>query len=359
MILRTLKLLNFRNYKTGEFEFDPGINVLYGDNAQGKTNVLEAIYVGGTTKSHKGSKDSEMILRGESESHLKYIVKNHERENTVELHLKAHGKKGIAIDKIPVKNSEELLGICHVVFFSPEDLMVIKEGPENRRRFIDVELCQLNKIYLHYLIQYRKNLKQRNALLKQINEKPSLSETLDIWDQGLIENGKKIIGFRRDFIIELEEIMRKKHSKITGGKENIKLIYKPDVMEEAFEEKLFLSRDRDIYQGTTTTGPHRDDIIFLNGDEDIRKFGSQGQIRTAALSLKIAETDLVEKKTREKPVLLLDDVLSELDRNRQNFLLEELSGMQTIITCTGLEDFIESGIGIDKKFHIKNGQISE
>lgn len=357
MILKSLDLKNFRNYERETFEFDAGTNVLYGDNAQGKTNVLEAIYVAGTTKSHKGSNDKEMVRKGENDGHIRFVVEKDDREITAEIHLHSQGKKGIAIDRVPIRKAEELLGVCHLVFFSPEDLGIIKEGPETRRHFIDMELCQMNKIYMHYLVDYRKNLKQRNALLKQILDKPSLRETLEIWDQGLIENGKKIIQLRKEFIEELQIIMQKKHHMLTGGAENIVMKYEPNVTESAFEEKLFLAQDRDVYQGTTTVGPHRDDIAFLNGDEDIRKYGSQGQKRTAALSLKMAEIELVESRIGDKPILLLDDVLSELDRNRQNYLLDQIQGVQTLITCTGLEEFIKNGVGIDKVFHIENGGI--
>ena len=358
MILKSLDLKNFRNYDRESFVFDAGTNVLYGDNAQGKTNVLEAIFVGGTTKSHKGSPDREMVRKGENDGHIRFVVDKDGRETTVEIHLHSQGKKGIAIDRLPVRKSEELLGICHLVFFSPEDLGIIKEGPETRRQFIDMELCQMNRIYMHYLVDYRKNLKQRNALLKQISEKPSLRETLEIWNQGLIENGKKIIALRREFIDELQSIMQEKHKTLTGGTEDILMKYEPCVSEKSFEEKLFLAEDRDVFQGTTTVGPHRDDVAFLNGDEDIRKFGSQGQKRTAALSLKMAEIELVEQRIGDKPILLLDDVLSELDRNRQNYLLDQIQGVQTIITCTGLEEFVKNGVGIDKTFHIVNGGIT-
>ena len=358
MLIKSLELLNFRNYNNEKFIFDDGTNILYGDNAQGKTNVLEAVFLAGTTKSHKGSKDIEMIRRGCDDAHIRITVNKKNRDITVEFHLK-HGKRGISIDRIPVKNAEELLGISHMVFFSPEDMSIIKDGPEMRRRFIDMELCQLNRLYMNYLLLYRKNLKQRNALLKQIQEKQGLKETLEIWDHGLIENGKRIIRMRREFINDLESIMIEKHESLTGGKEHIIMRYEPSVNEDNFEERLFSSRDRDIYQGTTTIGPHRDDIAFLNGEEDIRKFGSQGQKRTVALSLKMAEIDMVEKKIGDKPILLLDDVLSELDRNRQGYLLEQIRGIQTLITCTGLEEFVENGIGIDKSFHIVNGSIDE
>ena len=357
MIIKSIELCNFRNYERAEFNFHEGTNVLYGDNAQGKTNVLEAIFVGGTTKSHKGSKDLEMIKSGEKEAHLRYFIEKRQRTNKVEIHMRKGSSKGIAIDGLPIKNSNELMGLSHIVFFSPEDLGIIKDGPEERRRFIDMELCQLNKAYLFYLTQYKKILKQRNALLKQIQENKDLKSTLEIWDSQLVEHGKKIIEIRTEFIENLNEIIKKKHASLTGGRENIDVSYSPNCKLQDLENQLFMNGDRDIFLGTTTTGPHRDDMLFMTDEKDLRKYGSQGQKRTAALSLKMAEIEIVENTTREKPILLLDDVLSELDRNRQNYLLENIKGIQTIITCTGLEEFVKNGINIDRTFEIVNGSI--
>ncbi|MCH5265907.1 MAG: DNA replication/repair protein RecF [Lachnospiraceae bacterium] len=355
MIIKSIELCNFRNYERAEFEFHQGTNVLYGDNAQGKTNVLEAIFVGGTTKSHKGSKDLEMIRSGEKEAHIRYHVEKRQRTFKVEVHMRKGSSKGIAIDGLPIKNSNELLGLSNIVFFSPEDLSIIKDGPEERRRFIDMELCQLNKAYLFYLTQYKKVLKQRNSLLKQIQEKPDLKSTLEIWNSQLAEHGKKIIEIREDFIKNLNEIMKRKHESLTGATEEIDVAYQPNCRQQDLENQLFLEEERDIYLGTTTIGPHRDDMIFITEDKDLRKYGSQGQKRTAALSLKMAEIEIVESTVGEKPILLLDDVLSELDRNRQNYLLENIKGIQTIITCTGLEEFVKNGINIDRTFEIING----
>lgn len=357
MIIKSIELCNFRNYEREEFHFHEGTNVLYGDNAQGKTNVLEAIFVGGTTRSHKGSKDSDMIRKGMQEAHIRYFVEKHGRTFRVEIHLRKGKTKGIAIDGIPVKSSRELMGLCNLVFFSPEDLGIIKDGPEQRRRFMDLELCQLNKAYLYYLTQYKKVLKQRNALLKQIKEKESLRSTLEIWDSQLVENGTKLIGIREEFVHEVGLIMKEKHFNLTGGQEEVETVYKPNCQAEDFSEKLFMEGDRDIYMGTTTVGPHRDDMVFYIGDQEIKTYGSQGQKRTAALSLKMAEIEIVERIIGEKPILLLDDVLSELDRNRQNYLLENIKGIQTIITCTGLEEFIQNGININQTFEIIDGSI--
>lgn len=357
MILKSIELCNFRNYKREIFKFHPGTNVLYGDNAQGKTNVLEAIFVGGTTKSHRGSKDAEMIRKGQRDAHLRYFVEKRNRTIKVEIHMKKERSKGIAIDGLPIKNSNELMGISNIIFFSPEDLGIIKDGPEKRRRFMDMELCQLNKAYLFYLKQYKKVLKQRNALLKQTKSRQHLREALDVWDIQLVDYGRKIIQIREEFINELQEIMSIQHANLTGGKEDIKLVYRPNCSDDEFEKSLFSAMERDAFQKTTTVGPHRDDLQFLTQGEDLRKYGSQGQKRTAALSLKMAEIQIVEEAIGEKPILLLDDVLSELDRSRQNYLLENIKGIQTIITCTGLEEFVTNGINIDQKFEIVNGGI--
>lgn len=356
MIIKSVELCNFRNYEREIFEFHEGTNVLFGDNAQGKTNVLEAIYVGATTKSHKGSRDAEMIRTGEKEAHLRYFLEKNKRVSKVEIHMRRGGSKGIAIDGLPIKSSSELLGLSNVVFFSPEDLGIIKDGPEERRRFVDMELCQLNKAYLHYLTRYKKVLKQRNSLLKQIVNDSSLRDTLEIWNMQLVEYGSKVIAARREFLQELNDIMNEKHKSLTGGRENITLSYRPNCAEESLENQLFIAQDRDIFAGTTSVGPHRDDVAFVLENKDLRKYGSQGQKRTAALSLKMSEIEIVKKITGEKPVLLLDDVLSELDRKRQNYLLENIKGIQTIITCTGLEEFITNGINIDRTFEIINGK---
>lgn len=359
MIIKSIELSNFRNYDLEKFDFHNGTNVLFGDNAQGKTNVLEAIFVGCTTKSHKGSKDADMIQKNKEASHIRYYVEKNNCTFKVEIHMKRGKTKGIAIDGIPIKNSKELMGLSNVIFFSPEDLSIINNGPEERRRFIDMELCQLNKGYLFYLTQYKKVLKQRNALLKQIQENKDLLSSLEIWDTQLVQHGKKIIEWREEFIQNLNEIMKKKHSSLTGGKEEIKIEYKPNCRTNDFEEKLFIQTDKDIFHGSTTVGPHRDDMLFYIGNQEIKTYGSQGQKRTAALSLKMAEIEIVENTIGEKPILLLDDVLSELDRNRQNYLLENIKGIQTIITCTGLEEFVQNGINIDQTFEIVNGSIKD
>lgn len=358
MYIKTLELKDFRNYGNLFMEFHNGINILYGDNAQGKTNILEAIYICGTTKSHKGSKDKEIIKLDKEESHLRILVDRDGVTHKVDMHLKKNKPKGVAIDGLPIKKSGELFGVVNIVFFSPEDLSIIKNGPSERRRFIDLELCQLDKVYLYNLTNYNRIISQRNNLLKQISFNRKLLDTLSIWDIQLVEYGTQIIQRRALFIKQLNEIVYGIHKKLSGDKEELKINYEPNVSIKDFPGKLAASRERDIALKMTNAGPHRDDISFLNGAIDIRKFGSQGQQRTSALSLKLAEIELVKKITHDNPILLLDDVLSELDRKRQNYLLNSIHDIQTIITCTGLEEFITNRMECDNIYRVVEGTVT-
>ena len=357
MILKSVALSHFRNYDDLYMEFDEGTNILYGDNAQGKTNVLESIYVSGTTKSHKGSKDRELIQFGQEESHIRTVVEKGGLDYQIDMHLKKNKSKGIAINRIPIKKASELFGILNIVFFSPEDLNIIKNGPSERRRFLDVELCQLDKIYLYNLTKYNKILNQRNRLLKDINFKPELLDTLAVWDMQLVEYGKKIIQTRKEFVEELNAIVYDIHKKISGNKEELVLKYEPDVIAENMEAQLEKCKEKDLRFGQTSVGPHRDDLCFMIKEIDVRKYGSQGQQRSCALSLKLSEIELVKKSIKETPILILDDVLSELDSNRQNFLLNSIHDIQTIITCTGLDEFVRNRFEINKIFKVVNGTI--
>ncbi len=338
-------------------DFSPGTNILYGDNAQGKTNILESLYVCSTTKSHRGSKDREMIRFHEEESHIKLNVRKSDMPYRIDMHMKKNKAKGIAINGIPIKKASELFGIINMVFFSPEDLNIIKNGPSERRRFIDMELCQLNKLYVHSLIQYNKVLLQRNKLLKELNFRPEYKETLDIWDMQLYDYGKEIIRFRKEFTERINEIVKDIHYGLSGEKERLILAYEPNVDIRNFSQRISLNRDMDLRLKTTTTGPHRDDISFMVDGIDIRKFGSQGQQRTAALSLKLAEIELVKQIVKDYPILLLDDVLSELDGGRQEHLLSGIRHIQTMITCTGLEDFVNHRFPIDRVYKVVSGTV--
>ena len=275
------------------------------------------------------------------------------------MHLKKNHPKGIAINKIPIRKASELFGIIHFVFFSPEDLNVIKEGPAGRRRVIDLELSQLDKVYLSNLSSYNRIVNQRNSLLKEISYKENLIDTLDIWDMQLVEYGEKIIESRKEFIKEVNKIISNIHYKLTGGNEIISLSYESSLSGMSLEEAVKKYRERDIRFKSTSVGPHRDDLCFKTGDLDIRKFGSQGQQRTAALSLKLSEIELVRRKICDTPILLLDDVLSELDKHRQNYLLDSIHDIQTVITCTGLDEFVNHRFSINKIFHVKNGTVAK
>lgn len=400
MYIKSLELNNFRNYNSLNISFENDTNILYGDNAQGKTNILESIYLAATTKSHRGNKDKEVIMFDHEEAHIKLIVIKQNVPLRIDMHLKKNKTKGIAVNGIPIKKASELFGTLNVVFFSPEDLNIIKNGPSERRRFIDMELCQLDKIYVYNLITYNKILNQRNKLLKDIGysrHRADLINTLDILDIQLARYGKEIISRRERFIQELNHIISKIHSKITDKKENLIIRYEPNlsgntvkgnsikrnaidagiigkssaaknmtngnmtnkdiISETLIYESLVHNREKDLKLGSTSAGPHRDDIGFYNYDMDIRKFGSQGQQRTAALSLKLSEIELVRQVIKDVPILLLDDVLSELDSSRQKHLLDSIDRVQTIITCTGLDEFIENRFTINNVYKVINGTI--
>lgn len=359
MIIKSIELSNFRNYESLDLDFDYGTNILYGNNAQGKTNILEAVSVSGTTRSHKGSKDKEMIRFGEEEAHIKTVVNKKDMDYQIDVHMKKNKTKGIAVNKVPLKKASELFGILNIVFFSPEDLNIIKNGPSERRRFLDSELCQLDKIYLSDLEKYNKILNQRNKLLKDMVFRPDLKETLPIWDAQLIDYGKRIIKRRKSFVDELNEIVFDIHKQISGEKEELVLKYEPNIDDAFFHDELNRAKERDMRFCQTSVGPHRDDMQFSVFDVDIRKYGSQGQQRTSALSLKLAEIELVKRNINETPVLLLDDVLSELDSSRQNYLLNSIHDIQTIITCTGLDEFIKNRFKIDKIFNVVEGVVTE
>ncbi|MDO4633526.1 MAG: DNA replication/repair protein RecF [Eubacteriales bacterium] len=357
MIIESLMLENFRNYPTLQLALDPGTNIFYGDNAQGKTNILEAVYLCGTTKSHKGSKDRDMILFGKDEAHLRMQMLKNNSHISVDMHLRKNRSKGIAINQVPIRKASELFGVANFVFFSPEDLNIIKNGPSERRRFLDMELCQLDAVYLHQLSGYQKVLQQRNRLLKDISFQSQLEDTLDIWDLQLAEYGKKVIESRERFIERLNGIIHQVHESLSGGRESLVVTYEKNVDADEFYDQLVKNRERDLRMRVSMTGPHRDDICFQTGGIDIRKFGSQGQQRTAALSLKLSEIELVKQEIGDPPILLLDDVLSELDSHRQKYLLESIHDIQTLITCTGLDDFVQNQFQINRVFQVSEGKI--
>lgn len=359
MYISSLELADFRNIVSLHMDFSQGTNILYGENAQGKTNILESLYMISTTKSHRGVRDRDMIRFGMEESHIRSLVMKGGIDYRIDMHLRKNKSKGIAINGQRIKKASELIGLLHIVFFSPEDLGIVKNGPAERRRFMDMELCQLDASYLHNLNQYNKTVENRNRLLRDMYQFPQLQETLSIWDEQLVNYGRKIIESRQGFIADLNKIVEEIHSKLSGNREHLTICYEPNTQVDDFEEKLRRGRERDIHMKMTSVGPHRDDFSFLDGEIDLRKYGSQGQQRTCALSLKLSEIDLVKKVIGHRPVLMMDDVLSELDSGRQNYLLSTIGGIQTFITCTGLDEFVNNRFKIDQVFRIESGACVE
>lgn len=357
MYIKEISLSDFRNIQETTVKLNKGINIFYGSNANGKTNFLESIYLCSTGRSHRTKNDKEMVRFGVSQAHVKLFLKNKSTIWRIDAHIHRNDKKGIAINGIPLKKSSELFGTLYTVIFSPEDLQLIKDAPSRRRRFVDIELCQISKVYCHTLQQYMKVLKQRNNLLKEIQKNSSLKETLFAWDMQLAEYGKRIISFRKEFINNVSIKAAARHKQISSGNEELSVVYVPSAEENDFEIKLQSTLERDIFMGSTSYGPHRDDISFFINGNDVRIYGSQGQQRTAAICAKLAEIDIIKENTDTSPVLLLDDVLSELDKTRQHMLMDCINDVQTIITCTGIEDSITNYAGNAAIFNVNNGVI--
>ena len=355
MYIESIELNNYRNYRKVKVEFGKNTNILYGNNAQGKTNILESIYMAATTKSHRGTKDRDIIRIGEDESHIRLFLRKRDVSHKIDMHLRKSKNKGVAIDGIAIRRATELYGLLNVIFFSPEDLSIIKNGPAERRRFMDLELCQISRLYYQNLASYNKILNQRNNLLKQIYYNKSLIDTLDVWNIQLVDYGSRIIKERKNFIDMMNDIICDIHSRLTGGREKLEIVYEYNVNENNFEDVLREKLETDLKYSSTQAGPHRDDISFLINGIDARKYGSQGQQRTVALSLKMAEIKLVKKIINDNPILLLDDVMSELDTDRRNALIDEIKDIQTIITCTGYDEFIKEQVIINNVYSEVDG----
>ena len=358
MRVKSIQFEKFRNYEQQKIRLDAGTNLIYGDNAQGKTNILEGIYLCGTTRSHRSGRDAEMIMFGEEQAHIRMDIERNDIPYRIDMHLKKNRAKGIAVNGSPIRRASELMGICHFIFFSPEDLGIIKNGPSERRKMMDMQLCQLIRAYVDSLSSYHKVLTQRGHLLRDLSFRPDLISTLDVWDEQLVSYGVHIIRERKKFVRQLNEVIFPIHEKLTGGQEKIEVLYDCNADEASFADRLVSARERDIAQKITSAGPHRDDLLIRVNGVDLKKYGSQGQQRTAALSLKLAQIELVRQITDDMPVLLLDDVLSELDPNRQRFLLENIRQTQTLITCTGVEDFEKNHFRTDARFYVENGMIT-
>lgn len=356
MYVKKIKLKNFRNYDDLELDFNEKVNIFVGDNAQGKTNLLEAIYFTSIGRSFRTNKYNELVKFDRDFSRVYTEIVKKDFENTVEILSGRDSKKYIKLDGVKIRKTSELLENLHIVIFSPEDLKIVKDEPERRRKFIDRELCQINPSYYDNLGNYKKILLQRNNYLKENYIDP---EILDIWDLQLSKYGKAIIAQRREFIEKINLISKEIHGKITDGKEALNIIYEPNVGENHdLYEEIKKSYSSDIRQRTTTKGPHKDDLEFFINGINVRSFGSQGQQRTAALSLKLAEISIIEEETGELPILLLDDVMSELDSSRQEFLIKSLERVQLFITNTEISDKISEKFSEKTVFLVKKGKIS-
>lgn len=361
MYIKEVKLKNFRNYIEETIEFHKKVNIITGNNAQGKTNLLESLYIMCLGKSFRTNKDVEMIRFGQDQSRAKSISIKNGCEIEVEINISKDGKT-IKIDGLKASKNIDILENVYMVVFSPEDLKIVKDEPEKRRKFIDRELCQIKPVYYKNLVRYKKILHHRNSLLKQneINE-----DSLEVWNEALAEYGSKIMFERKSFIYNLNEISKEINKKITNGKEELEIFYEANVacQDNLFDQKkhflikLHENIKKDIFRRGTVIGPHRDDIKICIDGIDIRHFGSQGQQRTAALSLKLAEIKLIKEETGEDPILLLDDVLSELDSERQRFLINSLDGVQLFITTTEIGEELKKNLPERKTFYVEKGRV--
>jgi len=367
LIVKSLVLGNFRNHIDTKISFSDHFNIIYGDNGQGKTNILEAIYLCATGRSHRTSKDAELIRFGSNSYSINTYVHNGGLDKNISVNYLLDLKKQIRINEIPLQKLGSLMGNLYAVLFSPEDLFIVKQGPVERRRFVDINLSQIKPSYFYNLQLLARILKQRNMLLKNVNRKAGSLDTIDVWNIKLAEVSSAIIIARQHFANILSELAQKQHKFLTNEKEKISFSYncsiqigkviKKNEIIDIYLNQLEKNIQRDIVLGYTSIGPHRDDYDILINDKSLKIYGSQGQQRSAILSLKIAEIELIKNETGHYPVLLLDDVMSELDENRQKYLMDSIKNVQTFITCTNdaqFRNFINCSC---KYLKVENGRV--
>ncbi|MCL2617534.1 MAG: DNA replication/repair protein RecF [Defluviitaleaceae bacterium] len=367
MFVTRLGLHNYRNLERQQLFLSDGMNIFAGRNAQGKTNLLESIYLCASGRAKRARHDRELVRFGEREAYVQLHVSpaGGRYPTQIDIHLRDDRPKGIAINGLAIHKLAELFGKLLCVIFTPEDLLLIKEGPAERRRFIDMEMCQVSRVYVYHLQTFHHVLKQRNSLLKSLkgdrSAARSLRDTMSVWDNQLAEHGAKIYRERVNFVEGLHNAASGIHSDLTGGRETLSITYKPNILPEDFPRKLEQSLERDIALGSTSVGIHKDDLYFAVNGVDARVYGSQGQQRTASLAAKLAQIEMVTKLAGQRPVLLLDDVLSELDEHRQTCLMRSISGIQTVITCTGVEDVVRkiSGATNYNIYNIEHGAVTQ
>lgn len=369
MFLKKIVLQNYRNYDFFEFETDRNVNIIVGPNAQGKTNLLESIYVLALSKSHRTHQDKQLIRWNEQQALIHGEIEKKYGACSIDLKITTQGKKG-KINGLEQKKLSNFIGTLNVVMFAPEDLDIVKGAPGVRRRFLDMEIGQIHPGYLYDLSQYQKILVQRNNYLKQSYPSTSSNDgLLEVWNEQLVQYGIKIMKKRQNFIKKLQIWAEKIHAGITNQTEQLQIQYEPSfdigdvqqeesVLFEQFMLKLTKIKDQEIRRGVTLLGPHRDDILFFINGKEVQSYGSQGQQRTTALSLKLAEIEFINEEIGEYPLLLLDDVLSELDRYRQTQLIETFQNkVQTFITTTGIESIQQERIENSSLFHVLQGKL--
>ena len=331
MYIEKLKLENFRNYDNEEIEFDKNINIIYGDNAQGKTNILEAIFMCSLGKSFRTNRENEIIKKEKIYSKVEMLSFKEDRQVTINMEL--NDKKKFYINKIPAKKTSDILGKNYVVLFTPEDISVLKNEPSKRRRFLNIMISQLRPMYVHLLSEYNKIIEQRNFYLKQIKFDNKPIENLEIWDEQLVNLGTKIYEYRKEFIEKINNKIYEIHLRTTDDIEEVKIKYISNIGKN-YKESLKKNQNNDIQKGYTGIGIHRDDFEVYINENDVAKYGSQGQKRSTIISLKLAEAEVIYEEIGERPVILLDDFMSELDKNRIQGFLENIKNNQVIITCT-------------------------
>jgi DNA replication and repair protein RecF len=370
MYIEQLQLKNYRNYDTLEAQFENKVNVILGENAQGKTNVMESIYVLSMAKSHRTSNDKELITWDKEYAKIEGRVKKQHSSFPLQLIISKKGKKA-KFNHIEQKKLSQYIGNMNVVMFAPEDLNLVKGSPQVRRRFIDMEIGQVSPVYLHDMGQFQKVLQQRNHYLKLLQAKKQNDLTmLDILTEQFNILAAKIVNKRFDFIQLLEKWAVPIHEGISRGLETLKLEYKPSVdvsesedlskMVDVFEQRYSKVKNKEIERGVTLFGPHRDDLLFYVNKRDVQTFGSQGQQRTTALSVKLAEIELIRSEIGEYPILLLDDVLSELDDYRQSHLLNTIKGkVQTFVTTTSVEGIEHQTLKEASTFRVVAGKMEQ
>ena len=354
MYINKIEIKNFRNYEKQEIELNPHINIFYGDNAQGKTNILEAIFISGFGKSFRTSKEKEMIKLGEAFLEATVFYQKSDRDGKIRTVIS--NKKQIEVNGVKIKKLSELIGKINLVIFTPDDIQILKSGPEKRRRFLDMMIGQLRPKYVYILNLYLKTLEQRNNYLKQIKEENKPESMLEIWDEKLAEYAEIICKYRTEFIEKLNRKIKEIHSEVTSNSEEIKIEYITECNNrEIYLQLLKQRRKLDIIKGYTTKGIHRDDFKCIINDKEIEVYGSQGQHRTALLSLKLAELYVIYDEIGEYPILLLDDFMSELDEKRRKSFLSYIKDTQVIITCTDKMEL--DNLNEYKLFNVKNGKI--